>query len=83
MEEIARHTEEYWGEKQRDEYLVLLQRTCEHIIPENVKHARQVPLRPQLRRWRCERDVVYRCVLNDGLEIVRILHERQIPLKHL
>ena len=83
VDEIARYTEEHWGEKQRDLYLALLERACERIIPENVKHARQVPRRPQLRRWRCERHVVYFRVVDDGLEIVRILHERQLPLKHL
>jgi toxin ParE1/3/4 len=83
VEAIARYTEEQWGEEQRDLYLALLERTCERIIPENVKLARQVPQRPQLRRWRCERHLIYFRMVDDGLEIVRILHERQLPLKHL
>jgi toxin ParE1/3/4 len=83
IEEIARYTERHWGEEQRDLYLALLESACERMIPENVKHARRVPQRPQLLRWRCERHVVYFHLVDDGLEIVRILHERQLPLNHL
>lgn len=83
IEKIAEYTIAQWGEKQCAEYLELLEQTCEVIIPQNVRHGRTVPQRPQLRRWRCERHVVYFRRVRGGIEIVRILHERMLPQNHL
>lgn len=80
---IAEYTIVQWGEAQCAAYLDLLERTCEVIIPQNVRYARVVPQRPSLQRWRCERHVVYFRRVRGGIEIVRILHERMLPLNHL
>ena len=84
LAEIADYTREHWGEVQCMKYLELLEQTCERIIPENLVHTRPVPKRAQLRRWRCERHVIYLRVLRSGtIEIVRVLHERMLPENHL
>ncbi len=83
LDGIAAYTLVQWGEEQCAKYLDLLEQTCEVIIPQNARHARPVPGRPQLQRWRCERHVIYFRRVRGGLEIVRILHERMLPLTHL
>jgi toxin ParE1/3/4 len=83
IDNIAEYTVAQWGEEQCAKYIDLLERTCEVIIPQNARHARVVPQRAQLQRWRCERHVVYFRRVRGGIEIVRILHERMLPLSHL
>ncbi|MEZ4364016.1 MAG: type II toxin-antitoxin system RelE/ParE family toxin [Kofleriaceae bacterium] len=83
IDNIAEYTIARWGEEQCAKYLDLLERTCEVIVPQNVRYARAVPQRPTLLRWRCERHVIYFRNVRGGIEIVRILHERMLPLKHL
>jgi toxin ParE1/3/4 len=81
--EIGVYTWTEWGEEQFNEYLSLLRETCEDIIPRQHRFARPVPKRPELWRWRCERHVIYFRKMDDDFEIVRVLHERMLPSKHL
>jgi toxin ParE1/3/4 len=81
--EIGVYTWSEWGEQQYLKYLALLRETCEGIIPRKHRFARSVPNRPALLRWRCERHVIYFRKLDDGIEIVRILHDRMLPSNHL
>lgn len=83
VDHIAEYTVAQWGEEQCAQYIDLLEQTCEVIIPQNARYGRPVPQRPQLQRWRCERHVVYYRRVRGGIEIVRILHERMLPLNHL
>jgi toxin ParE1/3/4 len=81
--EIGVYTLIEWGEEQFSKYMALLRETCEDIIPRKYRFARTVPDRPTLLRWRCERHVIYFRKVHDGFEIVRILHDRMLPSKHL
>ena len=81
--EIAAYTWTEWGEDQAVRYLELVRDTCEDTIPRKHGFARSVPRRPGLLRWRCERHVVYVRTVDDGVEIVRILHDRMLPSQHL
>jgi toxin ParE1/3/4 len=81
--EIGVYTWSEWGEQQFVKYMALLRETCEDIIPRKHRFARSVPNRPDLLRWRCERHVIYFRELDDGLEIVRILHDRMLPSNHM
>ena len=81
--EIGVYTWGEWGEDQFTKYMALLRDTCEDIIPKKYRFARAVPKRAGLLRWRCERHVIYFRRLDEGIEIVRILHERMLPAKHL
>lgn len=81
--EIGVYTWNEWGEEQFVKYIALLRETCEDIIPSKHQFARSVPKRPELLRWRCERHVIYFRKVGDGLEIVRILHDRMLPSMHL
>ena len=81
--EVGLYTWREWSEVQYVKYLALLRATCEDIIPRKHHLARSVPKRPELLRWRCERHVIYFRKVPDGFEIVRILHDRMLPSKHL
>jgi len=81
--EIGVYTWTEWGEEQFLKYMSLLRETCEDIIPRKHRYARPVPKRPELLRWRCERHVIYFRKVKDGIEIVRILHDRMLPSAHL
>jgi toxin ParE1/3/4 len=81
--EIAVHTEDEFGAERRDVYLRALEEACDHALPRFASIARSVPERPELLRWRCERHLVYLRLVQDGLEVVRVLHERMLPDLHL
>lgn len=49
----------------------------------NAPLARLVPQRPKLYMLRCERHMIDFRVVDDGYEIVHVLHERSLPKKHL
>lgn len=83
VDNIAEYTVAQWGEEPCAQYIDLLEQTCEVIIQENARYGRPVPQRPKLQRWRCERHVVYYRRVRGGIEIVRILPERMLPLHHL
>jgi toxin ParE1/3/4 len=83
LDAIASYTLEEWGERQRDRYIALLEYACEHTVPAQAHLARPVPHRPELRSLRCERHVIYFRAVRGGFEIVHVLHERQLPRKHL
>lgn len=81
--EIGVYTWTEWGEEQYGKYMELLRETCEDIIPRKHRLARSVPKRPGLMRWRCERHVIFFRKIGTSFEIVRILHDRMLPSKHL
>jgi plasmid stabilization system protein ParE len=81
---VARcYTLREWGERQRDRCMALLEDACERSVPALAHLARPAPHRPELRMLRCERHVIYLRSVRRGFEIVRILHERQLPRKQL
>lgn len=83
LERIAAYTLEIWGPEQRDAYLAVLEETCETILPRHRHLARAIPERPGIFRWRVERHVVFFRAVEDGIEIVRVLHERMLPSRPL
>ena len=80
---IGIYTLNEWGPEQWEVYGALLEATCERILPEHHSFAPSVPEREGLFRWRCERHVIYFRRLRGSLQIVRILHEKMLPSKHL
>ncbi len=83
LEGIAAYTLEVFGAAQRERYLDMLERTCEHIIPDHRRFARDVAERPGILRWRAESHVIFFREADGGVEIVRILHERMLASRHL
>jgi len=85
IESIAVYTRTEWGLAQAILYVTQLRDSCERqlVLPEIRRFARPVAGRPGVFRWRVERHVVYFRIDADGLEVVRILHERMAPELHL
>lgn len=83
LDAIAEYTATEWGDAQRDRYMALLEYACEQAVPRHATLARPVPGRPELRTLRCERHVIYFREVEDGFEIVHVLHDRQLPTNHL
>ncbi|MBX3269555.1 MAG: type II toxin-antitoxin system RelE/ParE family toxin [Sandaracinaceae bacterium] len=83
LEGIAAYTRHVWGPEQCERYLDVLEQTCEQILPEHRHLARDVPERPGIFRWRAESHVVFFRDVDGDLEIVRILHARMLPSRHL
>lgn len=82
LEEIAAYTSETWGGAAR----------AIHGAPgarmrgagaDAVAGRPRGAGRPSLRSLRCERHVIYFRVVEDGFEVVHVLHERQLPKRHL
>lgn len=82
LDEIAAYTLTVWGPRQCEHYLGLLQECCERVLP-ILTSAREVPGRPRLLRYRCERHILYFRRLGDTIKVTRVLHERMLPEKHL
>ena len=83
LQEIAAYTLEEWGPAQCERYMALLEVACEEWVPASATLARTVPQRPELRMLRCERHMIYFRLVDDGYEVVHVLHERMLPRKHL
>lgn len=83
LHEIAERTKQDLGAEQADLYMSALEEACECTLPKFPSLARPVARRPQLRQWRCERHVIYFRLVTDGLEVVRVLHDRMLPDLHL
>lgn len=83
LDGIALYTRREWGHAQAVQYIGQLRATCEHVLPECHRLARPLGERPDVLRWRCERHVIYFQRVHDGLEVMRILHERMVPGLHL
>lgn len=83
--DIGVYTLTQWGERQWLRYAALLTDACERHIPASLPHVTELAERPGLFRFRCEHHVIYFRKLDDdrGIEIVRVLHERMLPLAHL
>jgi toxin ParE1/3/4 len=77
LKEIVAYTKERWGRNQRDEYLTMLD-ACFHQLAANpLKGTDCGDIRNGYRKLFAGRHVIYyRQMLNDSIEIVRILHRR-------
>jgi plasmid stabilization system protein ParE len=91
LDGIAAYTDHVWGPRQCDIYLAVLRECCERVLPlkENwdemrVSHADGRPRRSGLYGYRCRRHYVsFRQLSSRRLRIVRILHEKMLPERHL
>jgi toxin ParE1/3/4 len=82
LDSIAKYTLEEWGPEQRDRYMAILEHACEVLVPKRA-HAARTSHRKDLRMLRCEHHVIYFRKVVQDIEIVHVLHERQLPRKHL
>jgi toxin ParE1/3/4 len=83
VKDIGRFTQQRWGVDQRNRYLGDLD-ACFQKIAENPTVGNSAEaIRPGYRRIREGSHVVFFRKAGDEVEIVRVLHRRMLPEKHL
>lgn len=83
LREIWLYTEEQWGEQQADRYLQGLEQCCERLVDHPTLGTAREDLRAGYRSILEGRHlIVYRHHLG-RIEIVRMLHQRMDPERHI
>ena len=80
--DIAAYTQEHFGVDQRDVYLDRLEAEA-FALPGYLKVSRPVPGLPGLYCWQCQSHFLYFREQDGELHVVRVLHERQVPARHI
>jgi toxin ParE1/3/4 len=80
---ILLYTRQQWGEAQRDLYQASLERAIAALADYPEAGEQRPRLFPGCRARRAERHVIYYRIAGDLIEVVRILHERTDPVRHL
>lgn len=84
LKAIGRYTQENWGIKQRNRYLILLNESFQKLAanPELGRDCSE--LREGYRKLSVGKHVIFcRRIADDTIEIVRVLHERMDVENHL
>ncbi len=77
LDSIWRYTARHWGASQADAYVRSIVKTCRAVARGERTGTDASDLRPGYRKLRIGRHVAfYRTVDDEGVEVVRILHER-------
>jgi toxin ParE1/3/4 len=81
--EIARYTLERWGDEQRVRYLTQLDARFRWIAQNPTCGLASDHIKPGY--WRCAegRHVIFYRLSAKGVDIIRILHDRMLPKRHL
>jgi len=81
--EIGRYTVEQWGVEQADRYLTQLDDRLRLLAREPTSGRSCDEIKAGYRRYHQGRHVVFYRVVRAQVQIIRILHERMLPLGHL
>ncbi len=81
--EIARYTLERWGDHQRKRYLSQLDARFRQLARNPTHGIASDEIRPGY--WRCSegRHVIFYRIEDGTVEIIRVLHARMLPERHL
>lgn len=79
---IAEYSFEQWGAERAKHYIEGVDGAAQQL-PELLGITRLVEGFPQLRRMQVDRHILFFRIVDDVIEIVRILHERMMPEEHL
>lgn len=79
---IAEYSIEQWGAERAERYVEGLDRAA-HQLPGLLGITRTVEGYPELRRMHADRHVLIFRIVDEVVEVVRILHERMLPEEHL
>ena len=80
---IGRYTQATWGREQRNRYLARLD-ACFHLLALEPHRGRACDeIRPGYRKYHVGRHLIFYRESQDGVEIIRILHDRMDIEAHL
>lgn len=83
LEQIWLYSLEQWGLSQANDYTDDLLAAFERLA-ENPQHGQRIDhIRPGYRRSRARRHTIYYRITDYGIAIIRVLHDRMLPLRHL
>ncbi len=83
LKEIGRYTQEVWGREQRNRYLARIDASFHDLARMPLKGRACDDIRPGYRKSQVGRHVIFYRQGEDGIEIIRILHERMDAETHL
>ena len=80
---IGRYTQATWGREQRNTYLARLDASF-HLLAREPQRGRACDdIRPGYRKYHVGRHLIFYREIPDGVEIIRILHDRMDIEAHL
>jgi len=80
---IGRYTQATWGREQRNRYLARLDASF-HLLAQEPRRGRACDeIRPRYRTYHVGRHLIFYRESPDGVEIIRILHDRMDIETHL
>jgi toxin ParE1/3/4 len=82
MTEIVRYTLDRWGEDQTARYVDELQSHFELLAESPFAGRAYIEVDPALRRIEFQRHVIFYRPEEGGVVILRILHQRMLPIRH-
>lgn len=83
LDSIADFTAAQWGRQQARTYLQCLRERLAHLAQQPSIGRTRSDLAPDLLSFPCESHVIYYKVTKLGIVVVRILHARQDPIRHI
>lgn len=83
IEEIADYTIAQWGHEQAFFYISELRAALDGLSRSAMRHPQDNALHAGLRRMRVSHHFVYYLVVGETVEVIRILHEKRDPRRHL
>jgi toxin ParE1/3/4 len=76
LRSIGRYTQATWGRDQRNSYLAKLD-ACFHLLAQEPQQGRVCDdIRPGYRKYHVGRHLIFYRQSSEGIEIIRILHDR-------
>lgn len=83
LREIARHTLERWGAEQRRRYLTQLDARFRWHARNPTLGTSSDEIKPGYWRYREGRHVIFYRISSAHVDIIRVLHQRMLPSRHL
>lgn len=83
LSSIWDYTREQWGENQAETYVLEVRNAIERIaeLPDRGQAVDEI--RAGYRRYAIGRHLIYFIARRDGVDVIRILHQRMDPTRHL
>lgn len=83
LSSIWDYTLEHWNENQAETYILEIRNAIERIAEQPDRGQAADDIRVEYRRYAIGRHLIYFIPRGDGVDVIRILHQRMDPARHL
>ncbi|MGX1791589.1 type II toxin-antitoxin system RelE/ParE family toxin [Microbacterium sp. NPDC055312] len=83
LSSIWDYTLEHWNENQAETYILEIRNAIERIAEQPDRGQAADDIRVEYRRYTIGRHLIYFIPRGDGVDVIRILHQRMDPARHL